>query len=147
MNHSLSLPLFEAIIQHDLGHVRTLLSQGADPNGPREDGWRPLHIAIGQIGVGGTIDFVTLLIEYGANVNDWDANNHETPILSATYPSEIEVARVLLDAGANPYVRRYTHESPLQLAVEQQDLDMAALLLSHGAGKTMDEWGGLRGVA
>jgi ankyrin repeat protein len=126
--------------------VRALLERGADPDLPREDCWRPLHIAIGQIGAGGTIDFVTLLIAHGADVNAWDANGHETPILSAVEPPELDVARVLLEAGADPNVRRSTHESPLQLAVENEDLEMTALLLRHGAGQTMDEWGGLRGL-
>jgi len=146
MNQSTSSELIDAIVQHDLARTQALLSQGADPNEAGEDGWRPLHHAIGQLGVGGTIDFITLLLGHGANVNEWDVNHHETPILSAVEPPEIEAARVLLQAGADPNVRRSTHESPLQLAVERQDVDMAALLLRHGAVQTMDEWGGLRGL-
>ncbi|NTX64307.1 ankyrin repeat domain-containing protein [Myxococcus sp. CA051A] len=142
----LSSELFEAIVQHDLERVRALLVRGADPNLPREDGWRPLHVAIGQMGVGGTIDFIKLLIEHGADVNEWDAHHHETPLLSAMEPPELEVARVLLEAGADPNVRRSTHESPLQLAVEHEHPELTALLLRHGAGRTMDEWGGLRGL-
>ncbi|MFY2559780.1 ankyrin repeat domain-containing protein [Corallococcus terminator] len=146
MSSMRSSDLLEAIVQHELERVRALLERGADPNLPRDDGWRPLHVAIGQIGAGGTIDFIKLLLEHGADVNAWDANHHETPILSAMEPPELEVARVLLEAGADPNVRRSTHESPLQLAVEHEHLEMTALLLRHGAGRTMNEWGGLRGL-
>jgi len=146
MNQTMSAQLLAAIVQHDLGRVRTLLSQGADPNAPREDGWRPLHVAIGQLGAAGTIEFITLLLEHGANVNEWDVNHHETPILSASDPPHVEAVRILLEAGADPNVRRSTHESPLQLCVEQQSVETAALLLRHGAKQTMDDWGGLRGL-
>lgn len=138
----MSSELFAAIVQHDLGRVRTLLSQGADPNAPKEDGWRPLHTAIGQLRVGGKVEFIAVLLEYGANVNEWDANHNETPILSASDPPEIDAARVLLEAGADPNVRRSDGESPLRLCVWEEDAEMAALLLHYGAGKTVNDFGG-----
>lgn len=140
----MSSDLFDAIINHDIVRVRALLAQGADPNATDKEGWRPLHVAIGEFGFGGTTEFVSVLIEHGADVNGWDANRNETPLLNASMPSEIEAARILLEAGADPNVRRSDGESPLRLAVWEKDLEYATLLLRHGAGKTVNEFGGDR---
>jgi ankyrin repeat protein len=138
----MSSELIEAILQHNLGRVRTLLSQGADPNAPNEEGWRPLHVAIGELEVGGSPEFVTLLIDFGADVNAWDLHRHETPLLSASAPEGLEAARILLQAGADPNVRNDVGDSPLRLCVWEGDLELAALLLRHGAGRTINEFGG-----
>jgi len=138
----MSEQLFEAIVQHDLSRVGVLLAQGADPNAPNEEGWRPIHIAIGELGVGGSAEFVKLLIQSGADVNAWDVNHHETPLMSASVPEGMEAARVLLEAGADPNVRNRVGDSPLRLCVWEDDLDMVALLLRHGAGLTINEYGG-----
>jgi uncharacterized protein len=137
-----SLSLFEAIYRHDLDSARVLLSHGADPNDANEEGWRPLHVAIGEIGVGGTVEIVRLLIEFGADVNMWDVQQNETPLLSASVPEGIEAARFLLDAGADPNVRNRVGDSPLRLCVWESDLEMVALLLRYGAAKTINEFGG-----
>ena len=145
MTTNLSDQLFEAIVVHDLERVRTLLSQGADPNAPKASGWRPLHTVLGQIDVGGSIEFVKVLLEYGADPNAWDLNHHETPILSASDLLDVkslEGARVLLEAGADPNVRRSDGESPLRLAARWKSLPLAELLLKYGAAKTIDDFGG-----
>jgi ankyrin repeat protein len=108
-------------------------------------GWRPLHRAIGQIEVGGSIDFVKLLLLHGADANAWDENRNETPILSASDPldmEDFEAARILLEAGANPNVRRSDGESPLRLAARGRALQLAGMLLQHGAKESIDEFGG-----
>jgi ankyrin repeat protein len=145
MTTNLSGQLFEAIVLHDLERARSLLSQGADPNAPKANGWRPLHTALGQIDGGGSIEFVKLLLEHGADPNAWDANHHETPILSASDPLDVENlegAQVLLEAGADPNARRSDGESPLRMAARWKSLPLAELLLKHGADKTIDEFGG-----
>jgi ankyrin repeat protein len=140
----MSRELFEAIERHDTVAVATLLKKGADPNAPKPEGWRPLHTAIGRLGVGGPIEVVKLLIQHGADVNAWDENHHETPILSACdeEPEDVEAARMLLEAGADPNVRRSDGESPLRLAARDENLALAELLLKHGAAKTIDDFGG-----
>ncbi len=139
----MSRELFDAIERHDTAAVAALLQKGADPNEPKAAGWRPLHTAIGRIGVGGSIEVVKLLMQHGADVNAWDEGHNETPILSACYPDVgIEVPRLLLEAGADPNVRRSDGESPLRLSVQQKDLARAELLLKHGAAETIDDYGG-----
>lgn len=142
----MSYELFAAIAQHDMSRVAALVSKGADPNATNAEGWRPLHVAIGLLGVGGTTDLIALLLKLGAKANEWDSDHNETPILSASDPPDVEAMRVLLEGGANPNVRRSTGESPLQLCVEYQSLEAVALLLQNGAGTTMNNWGGLSGL-
>jgi ankyrin repeat protein len=147
MTSRMTAELFDAIERHDLKRAGALLSQGADPNGADEEGWRPLHHAVGEIDVGGSVEFVKLLLQHGADPNAWDEHHHETPILSASDPLDVddrEAARVLLEAGADPNVRRSDGESPLRLAAQGKALDLAQMLLRHGAAKTIDDFGGDR---
>ena len=144
-----SSELITAIVQDDLRLVGSLLSQGADPNSPDENGWRSLHAAVGQVDFEKSInyvksvEFVKLLLKHGANVNEWDINHNETPILCACDPPNIDMVRVLLEAGANPNVLRSDGESPLLLCAAAQNLELATLLLQYGAGKTINEYGGV----
>jgi ankyrin repeat protein len=145
MTADLSDQLFEAILLHDLERVRTLLSLGANPNSFNAGGWRPLHTALGQIDVGGPKEVVSLLLQNGADPNAWDANHHETPILSASDPLDVENfegAQLLLEAGADPNVRRSDGESALRMAARWKALPLAELLLQYGAEKTIDDFGG-----
>lgn len=134
-----------AILQHDLTRVESILSQGADPNAPDDMGWRPLHAAIGHAYIEGSVKAVKLLVKWGANINEWDSNHTETPILCACDPLNIDIARVLLEAGADPNVRRSDGELPLLLCAEAQNLKLVTLLLQYGAGKTINEIGGVLG--
>lgn len=139
---SMASNLFDAIERHDAGLLESLLSKGEDPNAPDEEGWRPLHAAIGELSVGGPVESVALLIEYGADVNEWDVHRNETPLLSASTPAGLQAARRLLEAGADPNVRNKVGDSPLRRCAWEEDLDMAKLLLEHGAAETIDEFGG-----
>jgi uncharacterized protein len=135
--------LITAIVQHELSQVEMLLSQGEDPNAPDENGWRPLHAAIGHFYLEGSVETVKLLLRHGADVNEWDVNHNETPILCACDPQNIDMACVLLEAGADANVRRSDGESPLCLCVAAQNLELATLLLRYGSGKTINEYGGV----
>jgi ankyrin repeat protein len=139
-------PLIKAIALRDRSRVERLLSEGADPNAPDDDGLRPLHVAISQEDFAESPEFVKLLLKHGADVNEWDVNHNDTPLLRACDPPNKAVAQILLEAGADPNVRRSDGESPLRLSVEAQDLDMATLLLRFGAGETVNEYGGLLGL-
>jgi ankyrin repeat protein len=134
--------LFDALLTHDLNRTEALLSHGADPNSANEEGWRPLHIAVGQLGVGGHAGFVDLLLQHGADPNGWDASRNETPLLTASEPPELKIAQRLLEAGADPNARRSDGESPLRLAVRQGSHELATLLLRHGADKSINTFGG-----
>jgi ankyrin repeat protein len=144
--YGVSSDLIMAIVQHDLSRFKGLLSLGSDPNAPDEEGWRPLHAAVGEVDFEGSIEFVKLLLKRGGNVNEWDVHRQETPILTASDPPNLAVAQILLEAGADPNVVRSDGESPLRLCVQAKDLEMVTLLLRYGASNTINKYGGILGL-
>jgi ankyrin repeat protein len=140
--------LFEAIEQHDVRRLAMLLAAGVDPNvvNVRNVRWSPLMSAVEELEEGGTIEAVILLLQHGASVNVLEPEPDTTPILVAVHCKQIEAARILLSAGADPNVQTDTGDTPLRLSVEQGDYAMARLLLICGAEKTINESGGPSGM-
>ena len=141
-----SSTLMAAIAEHDMTRVKALLDGGVDADEPDEQGWRPLHLACSDIEFEGAIEIVGLLIERGADVNAWDLNYNETPILVACDPPNRSIVYRLLEAGADPNARRSDGESPLRLCAGAQDLELAGLLLLRGATETINDYGGILGL-
>jgi ankyrin repeat protein len=130
--------LHRVIKAHDLDTLARLLAVGHDPN-ELHAGWPPLHGAIAEIGYGGDIEAVALLLRHGADPNVWDADHGVTPLLTALFCGQRDAALMLLAAGADPNVRSDEGDIPLFMCVEQGDLKMAATLLGAGAAKTIEE--------
>jgi ankyrin repeat protein len=155
--------------------VRHLLDAGADINKPDPDNVSPLIMALLNM----RFDIAKLLIERGADVNQWDYWGR-TPLYAATdtnivplsqrgdlppvqSTTGLEIARLLLEKGANPnyYLKlpplpreiaydragdnpvMTTGSTPLQRAAYGGDVDMMKLLLANGADWTM---GNINGV-
>lgn len=97
--------LFEAVRSGNADAVREALACGANPNSrdPREHGGTqntPLHAAADA----GNADIVGILLAHGAQV-DAQCDGGWTPLMRACNGGFVEVARILLTAGANPNVR------------------------------------------
>ncbi|RMX08468.1 ankyrin repeat domain-containing protein [Corticibacter populi] len=93
-------PLMIAAIRGDLDAVRRLIRQGAHVNKP---GWTPLHYAAS----GDSDDqraIAELLLERHAFI-DAESPNRTTPLMMATHYGSNEVARLLMQAGADPLMR------------------------------------------
>ena len=114
----MSTELFEAIEQHHLNRLASLLSLGADPNAQQTQGpgWCALHAAIEELEHGGSIEAVVLLLRHGAAVDRWDAAHDATPLLMALFRRQIETVRILLAAGARSQLgrRRRRLTSPME---------------------------------
>ncbi len=154
--------LTEALKLRDVAKVRSLLAAGADANekvrrdyplniaatyGPAEmvtilleagagleqqgrDGFHPLHNAV----IFGGKEIVALLIQKGAVV-DAKEKWGRTPLLSfaATGGSDIEIARMLLAAGADPGIVSAKDDDSyavLHYAAETGNLKLAELLIA-----------------
>ena len=74
------------------------------------------------------------LIERGADPNiSVSSDDGSTPLHGASEGGRIEVARVLLEHGANVEVKDKKGRTPLDVASEGQREEIVKLLLEHGA--------------
>ncbi len=113
--------------------VTILLDAGADIGKPDRNGLHPLHNAV----LAGHKEIVALLIESGAVVDAKDKESR-TPLhrFAASAGSDIEIARILLAAGADPNIKSAKQdESPSALlnAVESANLKLVELLIASRA--------------
>ncbi len=145
----MSKELFLAIDEHNAEKVTALLQNGASPNSPLGDEphWKPLEAAIEELQTGGSIEIVKRLIEYGANVNEWDINHSLMPVHCAVFSLNEEATRLLLENGADPNCVSDEGETPLMYAVECDEMNIVKLLIQHGANKTVNHFGGSCGIS
>jgi len=110
--------------------VTILLEAGAGLEQPGRDGLHPLHNAV----IFGGKDIVALLIQKGAKV-DAKEKRGRTALLSfaATGGSDIEIARMLLAAGADPGIvgaKDDDNYAALDYAAVTGNLELAELLIA-----------------
>jgi ankyrin repeat protein len=125
------LDLFDAASVGRVERVRALLDE--DPSRLESwssDGFTPLHLAafFGYAGV------VELLLARGARVNPVARNAMKVqPLHSAAAGRHGEVARLLVEAGAEVNARQDKGFMPIHAAAQNGDLEMARLFLDRGA--------------
>lgn len=117
-----STPLHEAVYHAPAELVQLLLHHGADPNAADSDNNRPLHSVDDH-----RPENVRLLIEAGADVN---ARGYYDD-LPLHWTGNPLIAKMLLDAGADPYARCWK-ETPLFHAIKYGHTEVADVLL-HAA--------------
>jgi uncharacterized protein len=129
------LDVFEAAAVGRTERLRELLD--GDPsivNAWAEDGFQPLGLA----SFFGHLQAATLLVQRGAEVNSASRNDFEVMPLhsaAATGDSEVryELAKLLLEHGADPNARQQDEFTPLMAADQHEDERLRALLVEHGA--------------
>jgi ankyrin repeat protein len=90
--------LMWAASQNHAGVMRVLIEQGADVNAHTTNaGFTPMLFAARQ----GAKDAIDVLLAKGASVNEV-AGDGTSPLLAATYTGHWELAKYLLDQGADP---------------------------------------------
>ena len=118
----------------------------ADPTLMRSespDGFTALHLAA----FFGHPETVGLLIERGAPVDAWTSNTfHNQPLHAAVAgsdpPTRIAIARLLLDAGAEPGTQQSDGSTPLMSAAHNGDEALVDLLVGAGADLTTRDQSG-----
>ncbi len=97
------------------------------------DGWPPLHLSAAFAGP----DAVMLLIEHGAHIHQVSHNPLRNQALHACIAlgNSIEVARMLVEAGADVNATAAGGYTPLHLAASSGKREIVLLLLERGANR------------
>jgi len=152
--HAGDLDISEAACVGDCERLRALI--GSDAMVARAvsgDGWPPLHLSAAFAGP----EAVTLLIEHGAHIHQVSHNPLRNQALHACIAlgNSVEVARILVEAGADMNATAAGGYTPLHLAASNGKREIVVLLLERGAdreprcdqGKTPAEYARERGHA
>src|SRR5919201_1718145 len=129
------LDVFEAAALGRTERVRELLEDEASlANAWAEDGFQPLGLA----SFFGHADTARLLVERGAEVNSASRNQMKVmPLHSAAAAQDpdtrYEIAKLLLEHGADPNARQQDDYTPLMAADQVGDARLRELLVEHGA--------------
>jgi ankyrin repeat protein len=129
------LDVFDAAALGDTGRLRELLA--ADPgaaNAWAADGFFPLGLAC----FFGRVEAAALLLDAGADVHAAARNAMRvTGLHAAAAARSLEIARMLLERGADANARQQAGYTALHAAAQHGDAPLAELLLAHGADPTL----------
>jgi uncharacterized protein len=129
------LDVFEAAAVGRTQRLQELLDHdSALANAWAEDGFQPLGLA----SFFGRVDAVRLLLDRGAEVNSASRNELKVmPLHSAAATPDptarYEIAKLLLEHGADPNARQQDDFTPLMAADHHGDERLRHLLVEHGA--------------
>jgi ankyrin repeat protein len=106
-----------AAFKGDVSAVRRAVASGADPSAGDDVGYTPLQVAVQE----GHTNVVRVLLELGAEPNTVDKHGNGplwTAILSAPRELSVEMAKLLLEADADPDMRNIHGRTPREVAME-----------------------------
>ncbi|MBI3654333.1 MAG: ankyrin repeat domain-containing protein [Acidobacteria bacterium] len=127
----IKLNIFEASATGQTARVKALLQQDkALLNAYSSDGFYPLGLAI----FFGHQDAAETLLQAGADVNQVAKNAIKVaPLHAAAASKHFELAKRLLELGANANARQQGGFTPLHEVAANGQIEFAKLLLAHGA--------------
>lgn len=149
--------LLEAADHGDVREVRELIKKGADVNALDEkEGVTPLIAAT----LGGHVEVVQVLIQAKADLNGRDNANGATALMWAAtirpdkeaiergmvqppVEKKLEIARLLIKAGAKVNLQNAWGGTSLQWAADEGNVEMVKLLLASGADPNLADQQGL----
>jgi uncharacterized protein len=109
--------------------IERLLNTGANPNAALWTGETPLMVCART----GNVETVKLLLSHGADPNAKEMQQGQTALMRAVAGKHPEVARALIDRGADFRARSNGGFTALLFAGQQGDVPTARILLAAGA--------------
>jgi ankyrin repeat protein len=122
-------PLALACTNGNAAMVALLLNAGANPNAARSTGETPLMTASRT----GNPDTVKALLAHGASVDAKEPIESQTALMWAISERHADVARALVELGADVHARTTSGFTPLLFAARAGDLESTRMLLAAGA--------------
>jgi ankyrin repeat protein len=135
LQHGATLDLFSAVAIGDETAVERLLQQDPSSSSYRgPDGYPALHLAV-DMDYG---NIVRKLLRAGCDVDirnrsENTGNLNGTPLHNAAFWGRLEIARLLIDAGADVNAQAERNVRPLDEAIRLNQPRLARLLLERGA--------------
>lgn len=129
INATVESGIFAAIDSHDRQLLKKEIISGADLSQTDKDGNNPLICAVS----GGDLTIVKMLVTAGADVNCIEPTFKYSPLLLLTgVNANAEIAKFLIEHGADVNAEDVTGRSVIQHALEDSNRELVALLLQKG---------------
>ncbi|EQC28010.1 hypothetical protein SDRG_14282 [Saprolegnia diclina VS20] len=109
----------------DMDAVKAYLAAGVSVDAQDENGYTPLQAAVSY----NQTELVAYLLAQGAKVSLGD-NDDETPL---HFCESVEVAELLLDAGADLNVKNADGRTPLDAALDEDNEELRDFYVNRGA--------------
>jgi hypothetical protein len=138
--------LLKAVNVDDIAQVKELLDGGLDVNGKNKAGWSALMIAASK----GNMEMLSLLIEKGADVDEKNTQQGQTPLIFAAHWGHADVLRLLIEQGADVNIQMDDGWTALIDSISMDKSDVAKILIESGADinvKSRDGWTALIAAA
>lgn len=123
------MPISLAAINRNALIIDTLLRAGADANATLLTG----ETVLMRAAFAGDLDSVDVLLKHGADINAKEPVRDQTALMWALGERQTEVARRLVEQGADIHAQTTLRFTPLMFAAREGDLEATRNLLDAGA--------------
>lgn len=116
------LPAISHAVQiSHLGLVKQMIMNGANVNEPSQSDKNPYNTPLMIASYDGKLDFVKLLVEHGACINQQDKGNGFTALIKAAFQNHADIVKFLLDNNADATICSFEKKKAIDYAREKND--------------------------
>ncbi len=125
--------LIKAISDNDVDRVNILLYAGVDPNERNDEGMAPLVAAANA-----DVKITEMLLKHESKVN-FTSKDGTTPLMAVAKTGRLDIAKVLLQHGANPNLKDAKGKTALNYAAENRNHNIVLELIDTQVIKIADK--------